>query len=207
MATGKIISKTVRNLSFNQRFEEESCSGSKTGFRRREAPYLLSLLTISHDFNPPQWRSSLPRLTHALSHLLNGKRGLHGDLTTLKPPKPLDGLEKILRPYQAVGSSWMLHLFDHGLGGILADEMGLGKTLQTLSFLSSLKQREQYVRTSLVVCPASLIENWNAKPNGSVRLSPFMPIMAQIGRLYHLFWGSMILLLHPTAPWFVTEVF
>ena len=32
------------------------------------------------------------------------KKGLAlRDLSTLKPPKPLDGLEKILRPYQAVG--------------------------------------------------------------------------------------------------------
>jgi SNF2 family DNA or RNA helicase len=107
------------------------------------------------------------------------KRGLAlRDLSTLKPPKPLDGLEKILRPYQAVGSSWMLHLFDHGLGGILADEMGLGKTLQTLSFLSSLKQREQYVRTSLVVCPASLIENWKREAE---RFCPSFSVYAHHG--------------------------
>ena len=81
----------------------------------------------------------------------------------------------------------MLHLFDNGLGGILADEMGLGKTLQTLSFLSSLKQREQYVRTSLVVCPASLIENWKREAERFCPSFSFMLIMAQIGRLYHLF--------------------
>ena len=63
------------------------------------------------------------------------------NLSALGMPDPQDGLEKVLRPYQAIGTAWMLHLFDHGLGGILADEMGLGKTLQTLAFLSCLRKR------------------------------------------------------------------
>ena len=82
------------------------------------------------------------------------------NLSSLKKPSPQDGLEKILRPYQTTGTAWMLHLFDHGLGGILADEMGLGKTLQSLAFLSSLRMRGNHAKTSLVICPASLVENW-----------------------------------------------
>lgn len=89
------------------------------------------------------------------------KRGLAlKNLSALSQPTPQDGLEKILRPYQAIGTAWMLHLFDHGLGGILADEMGLGKTLQALAFLSCLRKRGGAVKTSLVICPASLVENW-----------------------------------------------
>ncbi|NDH01426.1 MAG: DEAD/DEAH box helicase, partial [Opitutae bacterium] len=42
----------------------------------------------------------------------------------------------------------------------MADEMGLGKTLQTLAFLSCLRKRGGAVKTSLVICPASLVENW-----------------------------------------------
>ena len=82
------------------------------------------------------------------------------DLSSLPAPNPDDPLTEVLRPYQALGTAWMLHLFDHGLGGILADEMGLGKTLQTLAFLSCLKKRKVLTKTSLVVCPASLVENW-----------------------------------------------
>ena len=82
------------------------------------------------------------------------------NLSSLKKPSPQDGLENILRPYQTTGTAWMLHLFDHGLGGILADEMGLGKTLQTLAFLSCLRKRGGPTKTSLVICPASLVENW-----------------------------------------------
>ena len=89
------------------------------------------------------------------------KRGLAlRDLASLPTPLPGDGLEETLRPYQTVGTAWMLHLFDHGLGGILADEMGLGKTLQTLAFLSCLRQRVGTAKTSVVICPASLVENW-----------------------------------------------
>ncbi len=82
------------------------------------------------------------------------------DLSCLPPPKLSDGMEKILRPYQALGVAWMLHLFDHELGGILADEMGLGKTLQALSLISALRKRGGPVKTSLVLCPATLLENW-----------------------------------------------
>ena len=64
-------------------------------------------------------------------------------------------LEKVLRPYQKEGVSWLRFLSKNGLGGILADEMGLGKTLQALAFLRPLKG------TSLVVCPSSLLFNWS----------------------------------------------
>ena len=42
-----------------------------------------------------------------------------------------------------------------GFGGILGDEMGLGKTIQTIAFLSSLKNS-----TSFIVEPSSLLFNW-----------------------------------------------
>ena len=43
-----------------------------------------------------------------------------------------------------------------GFGGILADDMGLGKTIQVIALLLSAAQEG----TSLIVCPASLIYNW-----------------------------------------------
>lgn len=61
-----------------------------------------------------------------------------------------------LRPYQAHGVSWLRERAARGEGGILADEMGLGKTLQAIALVAT--------RTSagphLVVCPTSLIGNW-----------------------------------------------
>ncbi|MDC3335061.1 DEAD/DEAH box helicase [Opitutales bacterium] len=82
------------------------------------------------------------------------------DLSALPTPKVNDSLKNTLRPYQTTGVAWLLHLFRNQLGGILADEMGLGKTLQALAFLSALRQERGFSTVSLVVCPATLLENW-----------------------------------------------
>jgi len=93
------------------------------------------------------------------------------NLTAL-PPAPVPvALERVLRPYQKLGAAWLWHLYRQELGGILADEMGLGKTLQALALLAALKvervapnalrrMKETASAPSLVVCPASLVENW-----------------------------------------------
>ena len=78
-----------------------------------------------------------------------------------KAPKSLD---KVLRDYQKDGFLWLRTLRHNGFGGILADDMGLGKTLQILSLLLSIKEealsKGEKSRCSLVVCPASLVYNW-----------------------------------------------
>ncbi len=82
------------------------------------------------------------------------------DLSKLKPAPLSPELSDVLRPYQKIGVAWLLHLFRHQLGGILADEMGLGKTVQALALVEALKKQSRFPGTSLVVCPASLVENW-----------------------------------------------
>ncbi len=69
------------------------------------------------------------------------------------------GFDRVLRSYQKHGFRWLKTLDYYGFGGILADDMGLGKTVQILSLLyeESLKENLQ---TSLIVCPASLVYNW-----------------------------------------------
>jgi superfamily II DNA or RNA helicase len=61
-----------------------------------------------------------------------------------------------LRPYQERGLAWLSFLGDLGLGAILADDMGLGKTAQTLALLA----KDNIPRPTLVVCPMSLVGNW-----------------------------------------------
>ena len=57
--------------------------------------------------------------------------------------------------------AWLWHLYRHDLGGILADEMGLGKTLQALALIECIHTTAtQQGQPALVVCPASLVENW-----------------------------------------------
>ncbi len=102
------------------------------------------------------------------------------DLSRLEPaPLPTD-FAATLRPYQQIGAAWLWHLHRHDLGGILADEMGLGKTAQALALLSAIvhataaKDR----RPSLVVCPASLVENWRRE---AARFAPGLRVFIHHG--------------------------
>lgn len=71
----------------------------------------------------------------------------------------------MLRPYQAYGFKWISTLTGAGFGGILADEMGLGKTLQMISVMLSCKEEGKKNAPSLIVCPASLVYNWEEEFN------------------------------------------
>ncbi|MEM8867456.1 MAG: DEAD/DEAH box helicase, partial [Verrucomicrobiota bacterium] len=79
-------------------------------------------------------------------------------------PAPIRArFDAILRSYQRIGVAWLWHLYRHDLGGILADEMGLGKTLQALALIECIRKndtQDEATQPALVVCPASLVENW-----------------------------------------------
>lgn len=129
---------------------------------------------LSPGFQPPEsWKARSSALKN---------------LTALRPAPIPASLDQLLRPYQRLGAAWLWHLHQHELGGILADEMGLGKTLQALALLSAVqsapaspkvppsKDQSRAARPApslnfqpstlnspgpnLVVCPASLLENW-----------------------------------------------
>ncbi|KAJ9152961.1 hypothetical protein P3X46_026463 [Hevea brasiliensis] len=69
--------------------------------------------------------------------------------------------QPVLKPYQLVGVNFLLLLYRKGIGGaILADEMGLGKTIQAITYLMLLKHLNNDPGPHLIVCPASLLENW-----------------------------------------------
>ncbi len=71
-----------------------------------------------------------------------------------------ESMKKVLRKYQKSGYRWLRTLESCRFGGILADDMGLGKTLQVLAVFLAAKE-EGRKEPSLVVCPASLVFNWN----------------------------------------------
>jgi SNF2 family DNA or RNA helicase len=70
------------------------------------------------------------------------------------------GLTGTLRPYQALGVGWLAFLERWGLGACLADDMGLGKSIQLLAFLLHLKQQKTLTAPVLLVCPTSVLGNW-----------------------------------------------
>ncbi|MGE5655368.1 MAG: DEAD/DEAH box helicase [Actinomycetota bacterium] len=65
-----------------------------------------------------------------------------------------------LRPYQARGVGWLAFLEKWGLGACLADDMGLGKTPQLIAFLLHLQEQNALEKPTLVVCPTSVLGNW-----------------------------------------------
>ena len=91
-------------------------------------------------------------------------RGLWDDLRhpdNLEFAVPAE-LERVLREYQKFGYRWLRTLSHYRLGGILADDMGLGKTIQSIAYLASVSRAEEGGNRSpsLIVCPSSLIYNW-----------------------------------------------
>jgi SNF2 family DNA or RNA helicase len=70
-----------------------------------------------------------------------------------------EGILAELRQYQLTGFKWLKTLAENELGGILADDMGLGKTLQSIVYITSCVREEENSH-HLIVCPTSLIYNW-----------------------------------------------
>jgi SNF2 family DNA or RNA helicase len=70
----------------------------------------------------------------------------------------IQGLNAELYPYQLDGVGFLQVIAQQEIGCILADEMGLGKTLQVIALL--LSERNRGGMPSLVVAPATIVENW-----------------------------------------------
>ncbi|MEU4657724.1 DEAD/DEAH box helicase [Streptomyces sp. NPDC023723] len=87
----------------------------------------------------------------------------------LTPAAPPPGLAATLRDYQLRGLAWLDLMTSLGLGGCLADDMGLGKTV-TLIALHLKRARPE---PTLVVCPASLLGNWQRE---ITRFAPGVPV-------------------------------
>ncbi|WP_329027385.1 DEAD/DEAH box helicase [Streptomyces sp. NBC_00690] len=85
------------------------------------------------------------------------------------PVPPPAGLAATLRDYQQRGLAWLDLMTSLGLGGCLADDMGLGKTV-TLIALHLHRDRPE---PTLVVCPASLLGNWQRE---ITRFAPGVPV-------------------------------
>ena len=86
-------------------------------------------------------------------------------------------LQQVLRGYQKTGYRWLKTLDVNGFGGILADDMGLGKTIQIIALLQA-EAEEHPESQSLIVCPASLVYNWENELN---RFAPGLTVQTVTG--------------------------
>ncbi|MET9905513.1 SNF2-related protein [Streptomyces sp. NPDC006476] len=87
----------------------------------------------------------------------------------VRPAEPPPDLRATLRDYQLRGLAWLDLMTSLGLGGCLADDMGLGKTITVIA----LHLKRARTEPTLVICPASLLGNWQRE---ITRFAPGVPV-------------------------------
>jgi superfamily II DNA or RNA helicase len=135
----------------------------------------------------------------ALAAALTGSIEIDGEKLDFSPPDTLSGLvgrlkagmpetvvpspdlQATLRPYQRVGLAWLASMTELGLGGCLADDMGLGKTIQLIAL--HLHRRALEAGPTLVLCPTSLLGNWERE---FAKFAPKVPVRRFHGGERHL---------------------
>ncbi|GHA36487.1 helicase [Streptomyces tauricus] len=128
----------------------------------------------------------------ALSAVLTGSTEVDGRRVDVRPTGWLatlrehlsdpEGLEPVgqppalaatLRDYQLRGLNWLARMTSLGLGGCLADDMGLGKTITLIALHLHRQTDESAAGPTLVVCPTSLMGNWQREIE---RFAPGTPV-------------------------------
>ncbi|MFH8369950.1 DEAD/DEAH box helicase [Streptomyces sp. NPDC018031] len=87
-------------------------------------------------------------------------------------------LAATLRDYQLRGLDWLDRMTSLGLGGCLADDMGLGKTITLIALHLHRQTAPEAAGPTLVVCPASLMGNWQREIE---RFAPGTPVRRHHG--------------------------
>ena len=85
------------------------------------------------------------------------------DAASVAPLETPAALAAPLRDYQRHGLTWLAELTGAGLGACLADDMGLGKTITLIALHLHRRARGLAKGPTLVVCPASLMGNWESE--------------------------------------------
>ncbi|GHI09497.1 helicase SNF2 [Streptomyces cellostaticus] len=124
-------------------------------------------------------------------------------------------LAATLRDYQLRGLGWLARTTALGLGCCLADDMGLGKTVTLIALHLHRQTDASAAGPTLVVCPASLLGNWQREierfaPGAPVRrfhgpgraldsladgefvLTTYGTMRLDAGRLAEVAWGMVV---------------
>ncbi|QKV67462.1 DEAD/DEAH box helicase [Streptomyces harbinensis] len=134
------------------------------------------------------------RATGALEEL---RRQLADPESPLHRPVPQPArLAAHLRDYQLRGLGWLHRLTSLGLGAVLADDMGLGKTITLIALHLHRQATGEHPGPTLVVCPASLLGNWQRE------IETFAP-----GTPVHRYHGSARDLSAPAQDGFVLTTY
>ncbi|KAK9807695.1 hypothetical protein WJX72_006345 [[Myrmecia] bisecta] len=145
--------RAVSLIDQNRHAHNERVRADARAAEGRRAMYLQRHLDVIMPFASPSAVAHIQAKARVAAAHDNGER-----------PEPVEfqpeAITGKMREYQLEGLKWMVSCFDHGINAILADEMGLGKTLQTISFLTYLKDVRKVEGPSLVVVPLSVLPSW-----------------------------------------------
>jgi superfamily II DNA or RNA helicase len=126
--------------------------------------------------------ASIPGVSEAIEVEVAGDFGAALEDLKILPDKPITqpaSFQGQLRPYQLRGLAWLEGLCRLGLGGILADDMGLGKTIEVLALLLHRQtQKPKDGPATLLVCPTSLLGNWERE---LAKFAPSLPVFVHHG--------------------------
>ncbi|MGW0734840.1 DEAD/DEAH box helicase [Streptomyces sp. NPDC002851] len=109
-----------------------------------------------------------------------------------------DALAATLRDYQLRGLTWLDRMTSLGLGGCLADDMGLGKTITLIALHLHRQEDEASAGPTLVVCPTSLMSNWQREIEKFAPGTPVRRFHGASRRLDDLAAGEFVLTTYGT---------
>jgi SNF2 family DNA or RNA helicase len=178
----KLVALNSPLVEINEEWVELHPQDIKTAqnfFASRKEQISLSLedaLRISRGYT--QVIEKLPVVSFEASGAL---QELVGALTNNQDIQPLptpSNFHGQLRPYQERGAAWLAFLERWGLGACLADDMGLGKTIQFIAFLLHLQEQDALENPTLLVCPTSVLGNWEREVN---KFAPTLKVLQHHG--------------------------
>ncbi|QKQ76424.1 DEAD/DEAH box helicase [Nostoc sp. TCL240-02] len=152
---------------------------AQTFFTTRKDQMALSLEdALRFSTGDTQVIEKLPVVSFEASGALQELIGALSNNQAIAPLPTPAGFKGQLRPYQERGAAWLSFLERWGLGACLADDMGLGKTIQFIAFLLHLKEQDALENPTLLVCPTSVLGNWEREVN---KFAPSLKILQYHG--------------------------